>query len=83
MALFFPQRSLGDFSLKKTTLDSHPSLSPNAATELYEIGTLSRIERMLRTDGEINALVRGISRRPSLCRIAGLQSGAGTERSRG
>ena len=37
MALFFPQRSLGDFSLKKTTLDSHPSLSPNAATELYEL----------------------------------------------
>ncbi len=30
--------------------------------DLYEIGTLSRIERMIRTDGEINAQVRGLSR---------------------
>lgn len=30
--------------------------------DLYEVGTLSRIERMIRADGEINAQVRGISR---------------------
>src|SRR5258708_2614621 len=30
--------------------------------DLFSIGTLSRIERMIRTDGEINAQVRGISR---------------------
>lgn len=31
-------------------------------TDLYEIGTLSRIERMIRADGEINAQVRGLNR---------------------
>src|SRR5258708_8873107 len=30
--------------------------------DLYEIGTLSRIERMVRSNGEISAQVRGISR---------------------
>ncbi len=30
--------------------------------DLYQIGTLAQIERMLRSDGEINALVRGLNR---------------------
>lgn len=30
--------------------------------DLYEVGTLSRIERMIRTNGEINAQVKGIAR---------------------
>jgi len=30
--------------------------------DLFEIGTLSRIERMIRADGEINAQVRGLNR---------------------
>ncbi len=30
--------------------------------DLYEVGTLSRIERMIRADGEINAQVRGLNR---------------------
>ncbi len=31
-------------------------------TDLYEIGTLCVVERTLKTDGELNALVRGVSR---------------------
>jgi len=30
--------------------------------DLFQVGTLSRIERMIRADGEINAQVRGLSR---------------------
>ncbi len=30
--------------------------------DLYQIGTLAQIERMLKSDGEINALVRGLNR---------------------
>lgn len=45
------------FVLQKSAKLNDPSPS-----DLYEIGTLSRIERMIRTDGEINAQVRGISR---------------------
>ncbi len=30
--------------------------------ELYSIGTLARIERLLKTDGEVNALVKGLAR---------------------
>ncbi|MEK7605329.1 MAG: endopeptidase La [Patescibacteria group bacterium] len=30
--------------------------------DLFEVGTLSRIERMIRADGEINAQVRGLNR---------------------
>ena len=37
MALFFPRRSLESFFVVGTTLDLHPSLSPNAPTELYEL----------------------------------------------
>lgn len=43
-------------------LQKNPKLNDPIADDLYSIGTLSRIERMIRTDGEINAQVRGISR---------------------
>lgn len=43
-------------------LQKNPKINDPSPDELYEIGTLSRIERMLRTDGEINALVRGTAR---------------------
>ena len=33
-----------------------------AVPDLYEIGTLCMVERTLKTDGELNALVRGIAR---------------------
>src|SRR3989344_1413430 len=43
-------------------LQKNPKMNDPEPSDLYEIGTLSRIERMIRTDGEINAQVRGISR---------------------
>lgn len=43
-------------------LQKNPRLNDPTQEDLYEIGTLSHIERMIRTDGEINAQVRGISR---------------------
>lgn len=43
-------------------LQKSARLNDPTASDLYEIGTLSRIERMIRTDGEINAQVKGISR---------------------
>lgn len=43
-------------------LQKNPRINDPAPDELYTVATLSRIERMLRTDGEINALVRGLSR---------------------
>ncbi len=43
-------------------LQKNPKLNDPIPSDLQEIGTLSRIERMIRTDGEINAQVRGISR---------------------
>jgi len=43
-------------------LQKNPRLNDPTPEDLYSIGTLSRIERMIRTDGEINAQVRGISR---------------------
>lgn len=45
------------FVLQKNARVADPMTS-----DLYEIGTLSRIERMIRTDGEINAQVRGLQR---------------------
>lgn len=45
------------FVLQKSSRVNDPEPS-----DLYEIGTLSRIERMIRADGEINAQVRGLSR---------------------
>ncbi len=45
------------FVLQKNARVTDPAIG-----DLYEIGTLSRIERMIRTDGEINAQVRGLQR---------------------
>lgn len=43
-------------------LQRNARLNDPSPEDLFEIGTLSRIERMIRTDGEINAQVRGLSR---------------------
>ncbi|EKD64512.1 MAG: hypothetical protein ACD_50C00361G0002 [uncultured bacterium] len=43
-------------------LQKNPKLNDPSPADLYEVGTLSRIERMVKTDGEINAQVRGIER---------------------
>ncbi len=43
-------------------LQKNAKLNDPTPEDLYSIGTLSRIERMIRTDGEINAQVRGLSR---------------------
>ncbi len=43
-------------------LQKNPKLNDPQSSDLYEIGTLSHIERMIKTEGEINAQVRGISR---------------------
>jgi ATP-dependent Lon protease len=43
-------------------LQKNARLNDPTTDDLYAIGTLSRIERMIRTDGEINAQVRGLSR---------------------
>ena len=43
-------------------LQKNSKLNDPAPEDLYRVGTLSRIERMIRTDGEINAQVRGIVR---------------------
>ncbi len=43
-------------------LQKNSRLNDPTSADLFEIGTLSRIERMIRTDGEINAQVRGLSR---------------------
>ncbi len=45
------------FVLQKNSRINDPS-----TTDLFSVGTLSRIERMIRADGEINAQVRGLSR---------------------
>jgi len=43
-------------------LQQNPKLNDPSPSDLYSVGTLSRIERMVKTDGEINAQVRGITR---------------------
>src|ERR1700756_4669147 len=43
-------------------LQKNARLNDPTTADLYSVGTLSRIERMIRTDGEINAQVRGIAR---------------------
>ncbi|HSX40300.1 MAG TPA: endopeptidase La [Candidatus Saccharimonadales bacterium] len=43
-------------------LQKNARLNEPVESDLYTIGTLSRIERMIRTDGEINAQVKGIAR---------------------
>ena len=39
-----------------------PHLHEPNPTDLFKIGTIARIERLLKTDGEINALVKGLTR---------------------
>jgi len=43
-------------------LQKNARLNEPTTEDLYETGTLARIERMIRTNGEINAQVRGLSR---------------------
>ena len=43
-------------------LQKNSKLNDPTPSDLYRVGALSRIERMIRTDGEINAQVRGIVR---------------------
>src|SRR6266568_9222631 len=43
-------------------LQKNSRLNDPGPDDLHSIGTLSRIERMIRSDGEINAQVRGLSR---------------------
>lgn len=43
-------------------LQKNPRLNDPQPEDLYEIGTLSRIERMVQTEGEINAQVKGLAR---------------------
>ncbi len=43
-------------------LQRNARLNDPSIDDLYSVGTLARIERMIRTDGEINAQVRGLSR---------------------
>ncbi len=43
-------------------MQKNPHLHEPAATDIYSIGTIARIERLLKTDGEINALVKGLFR---------------------
>lgn len=40
----------------------NPSIADPPPDELYKVGTLSTIERTLKSDGEINAIVKGITR---------------------
>lgn len=44
------------------TMQKTPHIHDPLPTDLYTVGTLARIERLLKTDGEVNALVKGISR---------------------
>lgn len=53
----FQQERIVCFVLQKNARLNDPS-----PEDLFEIGTLSRIERMIRTDGEINAQVKGLAR---------------------
>ncbi|MGH7245561.1 MAG: LON peptidase substrate-binding domain-containing protein, partial [Candidatus Levyibacteriota bacterium] len=43
-------------------LQKNPRVNDPTTDDLYSVGTLSRIERMIRTNGEINAQVRGNAR---------------------
>ncbi len=53
----FSQERIVGFVLQKNAKLNEP-----VSTDLYSIGTLSHIERMIKSDGEINAQVKGISR---------------------
>lgn len=43
-------------------LQKNSKLNDPTAQDLYNVGTLSHIERMIKSDGEINAQVKGLSR---------------------
>jgi len=43
-------------------MQKSPHLHDPVPSDLYTVGTLARIERILKTEGEINALVKGLSR---------------------
>ena len=53
----FSQERIVGFVLQKNSKLNEPMPS-----DLYTIGTLSHIERMIKSDGEINAQIRGLSR---------------------
>ncbi|OGH11130.1 MAG: endopeptidase La [Candidatus Levybacteria bacterium RIFCSPLOWO2_01_FULL_36_13] len=53
----FAQERIVGFVLQKNAKLNEPS-----STDLYTVGTLSHIERMIKSEGEINAQVKGLSR---------------------
>jgi ATP-dependent Lon protease len=53
----FSQERIVGFVLQKNAKLNEPSPS-----DLYTIGTLSHIERMIKSDGEINAQIKGLAR---------------------
>lgn len=57
LELSFAQERVVCFVLQKSARVNDPTPS-----DIFQIGTLCRIERMIKTEGEINAQVRGISR---------------------
>lgn len=57
LELSFSQERIVCFVLQKSARVNDPSPS-----DIYTTGTLCRIERMIKTEGEINAQVRGLSR---------------------
>ncbi len=57
LEISFSQERVVCFVLQKSARVNDPSPS-----DIYRIGTLCRIERMIKTDGEINAQVKGLAR---------------------
>ncbi|MEK9175981.1 MAG: LON peptidase substrate-binding domain-containing protein, partial [Patescibacteria group bacterium] len=57
LEISFAQERIVCFVLQKSAKVNDPSPS-----DIYRTGTLCRIERMIKSEGEINAQVRGISR---------------------
>src|SRR3989344_2525827 len=43
-------------------LQKNPKQNDPEPSDLYEMGTVSHIERMIRSEGEVNALVKGLAR---------------------
>ncbi len=43
-------------------MQKNPNTNDPGPDDLYKVGTLAQVERMLKTDGEINALVKGLNR---------------------
>ncbi len=43
-------------------LQKNPRQEDPEVNDLYQMGTIAHIERMIRSDGEVNALVKGLSR---------------------